>query len=134
MEARGREIRFEVIGIEKDILSDGNKMEALLREAAHVSGATPLIGINETLPSDKKPNSDPGCTATVLLDESHFWAHSFSDEGWAAFTLFTCGEKAKPYRAYVFILEALGINLDISLEGSGPRVTLYESSLRFVKP
>ena len=35
--------------------------------------------------------SPPGFAAVVLLDESHFSAHCYSDKGWLAIDCFTCG-------------------------------------------
>ena len=35
--------------------------------------------------------SPPGFAAVILLDESHFSAHCYSDKGWLAIDCFTCG-------------------------------------------
>jgi S-adenosylmethionine decarboxylase len=37
-------------------------------------------------------NTPPGFTAVLLLDESHFTAHCYSEEGLLAVDIFTCGE------------------------------------------
>jgi S-adenosylmethionine/arginine decarboxylase-like enzyme len=35
--------------------------------------------------------SPPGFTAALLIDESHVTAHSYSEKGWLAIDVFTCG-------------------------------------------
>ena len=35
--------------------------------------------------------SPPGFAAVVLLDESHFTAHCYSEKGWLSIDCFTCG-------------------------------------------
>jgi S-adenosylmethionine/arginine decarboxylase-like enzyme len=35
--------------------------------------------------------SPPGFTAVVLIDESHVTAHCYSERGWLAIDVFTCG-------------------------------------------
>ena len=35
--------------------------------------------------------SPPGFTAVLLIDESHVTAHCYSDRGWLAIDVFTCG-------------------------------------------
>jgi S-adenosylmethionine/arginine decarboxylase-like enzyme len=36
--------------------------------------------------------SPPGFTAVCLVDESHVTAHCYSDRGWLAIDVFTCGQ------------------------------------------
>ncbi len=36
--------------------------------------------------------SPPGFAAVVLIDESHVSAHCYSEQGWLAIDVFTCGE------------------------------------------
>ena len=36
-------------------------------------------------------DSPPGFTSCVLIDESHVTAHCYSDRGWLAIDVFTCG-------------------------------------------
>ena len=35
--------------------------------------------------------SPPGFTSCVLIDESHVTSHCYSDRGWLAVDVFTCG-------------------------------------------
>ena len=43
--------------------------------------------------------SPPGFTSVCLIDESHVTAHSYSDIGWLAIDVFSCGKKADPRKA-----------------------------------
>ncbi len=36
-------------------------------------------------------NSSPGCTAFIMLDESHVSIHTYADDGKMALDVFTCG-------------------------------------------
>jgi S-adenosylmethionine decarboxylase len=37
-------------------------------------------------------DTPPGFTSILLLDESHYSAHCYSDRGWLAMDIFTCGK------------------------------------------
>lgn len=39
--------------------------------------------------------SPPGFTSVVLIDESHVTAHCYSERGWLAVDVFTCGSNSK---------------------------------------
>jgi hypothetical protein len=41
--------------------------------------------------SSSSHSSPPGFTSCVLIDESHVTAHCYSDRGWLAIDVFTCG-------------------------------------------
>ena len=41
---------------------------------------------------DINDNTPPGFTSIILIDESHYSAHCYSDRGWLALDVFTCGE------------------------------------------
>lgn len=61
-------------------------METLARAATR-AGATVVSQIRYKF-GDESP---PGCTAVVMLDESHCSVHTYADEGLMAFDVFTCG-------------------------------------------
>ena len=46
---------------------------------------------NEEGSSSSSHSSPPGFTSCVLIDESHVTAHCYSDRGWLAIDVFTCG-------------------------------------------
>jgi S-adenosylmethionine decarboxylase len=47
--------------------------------------------------------SPPGFTSVVLIDESHITAHCYSDRGWLAIDVFTCGKQSEPLKMIEFI-------------------------------
>ena len=58
--------------------------ESAVREVHHKSVVLGLDG-----------NSPLGFTSCVLIDESHVTAHCYSDRGWLAVDVFTCGSNAQ---------------------------------------
>ena len=50
-----------------------------------------LIGFIRMLNISTGKTSPPGFAAVVLLDESHFTAHCYSQKGWLSIDCFTCG-------------------------------------------
>lgn len=55
--------------------------------AATACGATVISQIRYKF----SEGSPPGCTAIVMLDESHCSAHTYADQGMIAMDVFTCG-------------------------------------------
>ena len=49
--------------------------------------------------------SPPGFTSVVLIDESHITAHCYSDRGWLAIDVFTCGTNSSPIDMIDFIYQ-----------------------------
>lgn len=49
--------------------------------------------------------SPPGFTSVVLIDESHITAHCYSDRGWLAIDVFTCGTNSSPVDMIDFIFQ-----------------------------
>ena len=49
--------------------------------------------------------SPPGFTSVVLIDESHITAHCYSDRGWLAIDVFTCGTHSSPIDMIDFIYQ-----------------------------
>ncbi|RJO60975.1 MAG: hypothetical protein C4542_07530 [Dehalococcoidia bacterium] len=58
-----------------------------------------------------KPPKQPGLTAFLLLDSSHFSVHSYSDVGIAAVDLFSCRDKDLS-QTFMGICKELGITKD----------------------
>jgi S-adenosylmethionine decarboxylase proenzyme len=79
-------------------------MEALARSATQ-AGATVVSQIRYRF-GDESP---PGCTAVVMLDESHCSVHTYADEGLMAFDVFTCGS-TDPREVWRLVREDLGID------------------------
>lgn len=65
--------------------SEPEEMEAGLRQAAAATGATVLAYTEERF-------EPQGCTALLLLSESHLAVHTWPEHGYVAADLFTCGD------------------------------------------
>lgn len=57
------------------------------------------------VPLGLQGESPPGFTAVVLIDESHITAHCYSDRGWLAIDVFTCGSTSSPSEMIDFIFQ-----------------------------
>lgn len=60
--------------------------------------------------------SPPGFTAVVLIDESHVTAHNYSDRGWLAIDIFTCGGSSTANVAASIEAGLRALSADIVLE------------------
>ncbi|MBS3910136.1 MAG: adenosylmethionine decarboxylase [Actinobacteria bacterium] len=70
-----------------DVLVDDKKLLETIVNAANEVGANI---INQSR-YHFGHNSSPGCTAFVMLDESHVSVHTYADDGKMALDVFTCG-------------------------------------------
>jgi S-adenosylmethionine decarboxylase len=61
----------------------------LMRESVQRSSAREVHHTSVVLGDDGL--SPPGFTSCVLIDESHVTAHCYSEKGWLAIDVFTCG-------------------------------------------
>ncbi|EOD15298.1 hypothetical protein EMIHUDRAFT_240722 [Emiliania huxleyi CCMP1516] len=90
--AHGSHVVLDFEGFAVEPAAAGRWTLATLEAAAAAHGATVvhsklvLLGEDGTTP--------PGFTAAVLLDESHATAHCYSEHGWLAVDVFTCGAQA----------------------------------------
>jgi len=74
------------------IIENSKKIEKILIEATKKAGNTPLkVVIHKFNPQ--------GITGVVLLAESHIALHGWPEFNYLAIDIFTCGEKAMPYKA-----------------------------------
>ncbi|MDD5145209.1 MAG: adenosylmethionine decarboxylase [Candidatus Pacebacteria bacterium] len=77
------------------IIEDPKKIEKILLEAVKRAKSTPLkTVINKFSPQ--------GITGVVLLAESHIAIHAWPEINYLAIDIFTCGDKAMPYRAFEY--------------------------------
>jgi S-adenosylmethionine decarboxylase len=100
MKVLGRHIIAEMYGCDSGLLSDLGKSIAILREAVEASGATYLGELHERF--------EPwgGVTAIIALAESHISLHTWPEYGYAALDIFTCGERADPWKAYEHVVKS----------------------------
>ncbi len=77
-------------------IEDPKEIEKILIETAKKAGNTPLeVAIHKFNPQ--------GMTGVVLLAESHIALHFWPEFGYLAIDIFTCGNKAMPEKALVFL-------------------------------
>ena len=99
MEALGRHLLVELFSCDGEILDDLERIEALMKEAARVSGAT----IVESVFHRFQPH---GISGVVVIAESHLAIHTWPEHDYAAVDFFTCGADIDYWRAHDFLKKA----------------------------
>lgn len=90
----GRHLIIDLFGASH--LNDQARMEAAMREAVRVAGAT-LLHIHLHV---FEPNG--GLSGVAVLAESHISVHSWPENNYAAFDVFMCGEARPELTVAVF--------------------------------
>ena len=88
--AHGSHVVMDFEGFFCDAAEGGEWMIDTLAKTATAHGVTVVHQKLVQLPQSPGA-SPPGFTAVCLLDESHATAHCYSDRGWLALDVFTCG-------------------------------------------
>ena len=88
LKAHGTHILADYTGFFPDVANLGNVILSMMEKAIDNSEARRVHSHVENFNGEISP---PGFAAVVLLDESHFSAHCYSDKGWLAIDCFTCG-------------------------------------------
>ena len=87
IKARGNHILVDYTGFKGDEYELGNFVFNIMIDAVEKTEMKivhkKLVILNSDTP--------PGFTSILLLDESHFSSHCYSDEGLLALDIFTCG-------------------------------------------
>ncbi len=99
MEVLGRHLLVELFSCAQEILDDLEKIEALMKEAARLSGAT----IVESVFHRFQPH---GISGVVVIAESHLAIHTWPEHGYAAVDFFTCGADVDYWAAHDFLKKA----------------------------
>jgi S-adenosylmethionine decarboxylase len=99
-QTRGRHILFDVWGVDFDVLNDVGRMRAAMLGAAQAAGATIVDDRFHRFP-------EQGLSGVVVLAESHISVHTFPEHSYAAFDVFTCGERVDPEEACRHLLAEL---------------------------
>jgi S-adenosylmethionine decarboxylase len=84
---KGQHVLIDAWGVPSEVCNDKNFLLTTLIEAAKLVKSTIISH------DSKQFNDPPGATAFVMLDESHFSIHTYSEFGMLAADLFTCGNK-----------------------------------------
>ena len=87
-DAHGTHIFLDYTGFFPDIENLGGKILSIMEGIIDESTANRVHSHVEHFDGKTSP---PGFAAVVLLDESHFTAHCYSQKGWLSIDCFTCG-------------------------------------------
>lgn len=101
---KGQHLLIDCRDVPRGLCLDDQRLLETLAEAARESGATVISQIRYRF-GDKSP---AGCTALVMLDESHCSAHTYADLGLLALDIFTCG-RTDPHRVWDCIRKKLAL-------------------------
>jgi S-adenosylmethionine decarboxylase len=85
----GRHLLADFSGIDAALLSDPQRVERILLQAAQAAGATAIFGKFHHF------GENAGVTGVLLLRESHISIHTWPEHGFAAIDAFMCGD-ARP--------------------------------------
>ena len=86
--AHGTHIFLDYTGFFPDVDNLGSKILSIMETIIDESTANRVHSHVEHFDGKTSP---PGFAAVVLLDESHFTAHCYSEKGWLSVDCFTCG-------------------------------------------
>lgn len=101
---KGQHLLIDCREVPRDLCLDDRLLLKTLAEAAEEAGSTVISQIRYKFGQD----SPPGCTAIVMLDESHCSCHTYADDGLIALDIFTCGA-TDPRRIWSIIQSRLGL-------------------------
>ncbi len=96
----GKHFLVELYGVDAEIL----KSEIDLKQIVETSL---LVGKLHKVDDIYYAFKDGGVSGVVLLKESHLSFHTWSEYGYMALDIFSCGEKSEPEKAIDFIVTSL---------------------------
>jgi S-adenosylmethionine decarboxylase len=106
---KGKHLLIDCQDVPYELCLDDRTLLEVMSRAAKLAGSTVISQIRYRFGSD----SPPGCTAVVMLDESHCSVHTYADLGLMALDIFTCGG-TDPARIWKTIQRDLDIrNADV---------------------
>ena len=101
---KGKHLLIDCHHVSRELCLNDQLLLESMAEAAQRAGATVISQIRYQFGN----NSPAGCTAIVMLDESHCSVHTYADLGMLAMDVFTCGE-TDPMEVWEFVREKLSI-------------------------
>jgi S-adenosylmethionine decarboxylase len=84
-------VLLDFSGVPRKVCEDDAFLLDLIRKASIESGATVINSCRYRFGH----NSPSGCTAFVMLDESHVSVHTYAESGLVAADVFTCGSTSE---------------------------------------
>lgn len=101
---KGQHLLIDCHNVSRDLCLDDQRWLETMAEGARRAGATVISQIRYQFGK----GSPPGCTAIVMLDESHCSVHTYADFGLVAMDVFTCGS-TNPLEIWEYVRSELGI-------------------------
>ena len=98
----GRHVYGSLYGIPREKAGDEELLRNTVIEAVRASGA-----VLHDVRSWKIPGPKGGVSVIALILESHVALHTWVEYSYATFDVFTCGDKADPFKAFEVILREL---------------------------
>ena len=101
---KGQHLLIDCHHVPRELCLNDQLLLETLAQAAKRCGATVISQIRYQFGN----NSPAGCTAIVMLDESHCSVHTYADLGMLAMDVFTCGD-TDPAAIWEFVRDTLSI-------------------------
>lgn len=98
----GRHVYGNLYNIPADLAGDEQYLRDLVLKAVEASGATLL-----DLRSWRVPGKKGGVSVIAVVLESHIALHTWVEYRYATLDVYTCGDRADPWRAWKVILDGL---------------------------
>jgi S-adenosylmethionine decarboxylase len=101
---KGHHLLIDCRRVSRELCLNDKLLLETMSDAARSAGATVVSQIRYRFGEE----SPAGCTAVVMLDESHCSVHTYADLGLLAMDIFTCGD-TDPGRIWEGIQESLNL-------------------------
>lgn len=101
---QGHHLLVDCYEAPRDVCLDDQRLLETLADAAKAAGATVISQVRYRFGAD----SPPGCTALIMLDESHCSVHTYAEPGLMAFDFFTCGD-TDAMKVWEYVRDTLGL-------------------------
>ena len=98
----GRHVYGSLYFVDKEILSNREKLEKIVLEAVDIANAKLLDIKSWEVAGDKG-----GVSVVAIVEESHIALHTWVEYSYATLDVYTCGEKADPWKAFDYIVDKL---------------------------
>ena len=102
---KGQHLLIDCHDVPRDVCLDDRRWLESMAEGARRAGSTVISQIRYQFGQD----SPAGCTAIVMLDESHVSVHTYAELGLVAMDCFTCGS-TNPMDIWTYVKSAMGLN------------------------
>ncbi|MFP3190408.1 MAG: adenosylmethionine decarboxylase [Thermoproteota archaeon] len=99
----GKHIIADIRVENREILTDINFFRKIIYQSA-IRANLKIIGEHYY-----RFDKTGGFSYVLFIAESHISIHTWPEYGYAALDIFTCGEKAKPWEAFNFIIQNLKV-------------------------